>query len=135
MGKLPSLYGLRACSIAFVILYHFFRFTYPIDDDILLRIPFLSGRFGVNVFFVISGFLITYLLMKEEDKTGTVSLKDFYIRRVLRIFPAYYFLLLVYFILQELGYIHISHEAWLTALTYTKYLNYLHEYYTSHAWS
>ena len=135
MTKLPSLYGLRACSIVFVILYHLFRFTYPIDDDILLRIPFLSGRFGVNVFFVISGFLITYLLMKEEEKRGAVSLKDFYIRRVLRIFPAYYFLLLVYFILMEMGYIYISHDAWLTALTYTKYLNYLHDYYTSHAWS
>lgn len=45
---------------------------------------------GVSVFFVLSGFLITWLLLKENDQTGTVSLKNFYIRRTLRIFPAFY---------------------------------------------
>ena len=50
-----------------------------------------DGHLGVNVFFVISGFLITSLMLQEEAETNTVSLKNFYIRRTLRIFPAYYF--------------------------------------------
>jgi hypothetical protein len=48
----------------------------------------LDGQFGVNVFFIISGFLITSLLLDEENLTGSISIKNFYIRRVLRIFPA-----------------------------------------------
>ena len=51
------------------------------------------GDLGVAFFFVLSGFLITYLLEKERVKTGTVSLKNFYIRRVLRIWPLYFLVL------------------------------------------
>jgi peptidoglycan/LPS O-acetylase OafA/YrhL len=94
-----------------------------------------DGHLGVTVFFVISGFLITTLLLKEEAKTKTISLKKFYVRRTLRIFPAYYFLLLVYFILQLSGQIHINGISWLTAVTYTKYFNWTDDWYTSHAWS
>jgi peptidoglycan/LPS O-acetylase OafA/YrhL len=135
MGKLPSLNGLRAVSILIVILFHLSRFNLYVDQDTILRIPIFNGRFGVNVFFVISGFLITYLLLQEEERAGAISLKNFYIRRVLRIFPAYFFLLFVYFLLQEWGYLDIPRMAWVTALTYTKYLNYHLEFYTSHAWS
>ncbi len=54
-----------------------------------------SGHTAVMMFFVISGFLITFLLTKEKEKYGTISLKDFYLRRVLRILPLYYLILLV----------------------------------------
>ena len=53
-----------------------------------------SGHTAVMMFFVISGFLITFLLAKEKEKYGTISLKDFYLRRVLRILPLYYLILL-----------------------------------------
>jgi len=56
-------------------------------------------------------------------------------RRLLRIFPAYYFLLLVYFILQRVGYLYIDPMSWLTAVTYTKYFNWQRGWYTSHLWS
>ena len=52
--------------------------------------PFVCGYIGVSVFFVISGFLITWLLLQENNHTGTISLKAFYARRTLRIFPAFY---------------------------------------------
>ena len=51
--------------------------------------------YGVDIFFLISGFLITYLLLKEKEKYGRISLKDFYIRRTLRIWPLYYFLVAI----------------------------------------
>lgn len=51
--------------------------------------------FGVDVFFLISGFLITFLLIKEYEESGSVSLKKFYMRRILRIWPLYYFIMLV----------------------------------------
>lgn len=73
--KRRDIQGLRAIAVIAVILDH------------LLHWP--SGGFvGVDVFFVISGFLITGLLLREHDKTGTVSFKGFYLRRVRRIMPA-----------------------------------------------
>jgi len=96
-----------------------------------------DSQLGVNIFFVISGFLITSLMLQEELNTNTVSLKNFYIRRFLRIFPAYYFLLLVYFILSRTGYIYISTPSWITSITYTKYIfqEQYYDWYTGHFWS
>ncbi len=55
---------------------------------------FIYGSFGVNFFFVLSGFLITYLLLKEKAKKGNISIKHFYLKRVLRIWPVYFTALL-----------------------------------------
>ena len=55
-----------------------------------------QGFYGVQVFFAVSGFLITALLLREMDKYGTISLRDFYIRRALRIWPLYYAVLAIY---------------------------------------
>ena len=57
--------------------------------NLLLRVLFLHGALGVTIFFIISGFLITGLLMRERSETGGVSLRLFYIRRALRILPAF----------------------------------------------
>src|SRR3954471_9615667 len=100
----PSLYGLRAISILLVLFFHF-DFGFPsIPGSLQWAKPFFDllhdGQMGVNIFFVISGFLITSLMLQEEEAYGKVSLKDFYLRRTLRIFPAYYFLLLFYAVLQ-----------------------------------
>jgi peptidoglycan/LPS O-acetylase OafA/YrhL len=75
--QIPGLDAIRAFAVFLVMTYHF-GFT---------SIP---GGYGVVAFFVLSGFLITWLLLKEQDATGTVSLRKFYIRRGLRIFPAFY---------------------------------------------
>jgi peptidoglycan/LPS O-acetylase OafA/YrhL len=55
-----------------------------------------QGFYGVQVFFVVSGFLITTLLLREMERYGTVSLRDFYIRRALRIGPLHYAVLAIY---------------------------------------
>ncbi len=139
--RYPSLNGLRAISIVMVISHHLslLEQIYTPLYEITWLMPLIElmqdGHMGVNVFFVISGFLITSLLIREEKQTNTVSLKDFYIRRTLRIFPAYYFMLLVYFVLQIAGWIDISAASWLTSLTYTKYFNWSLDWYTAHAWS
>jgi peptidoglycan/LPS O-acetylase OafA/YrhL len=73
-GSVPSLDGLRAISISLVLLAHFVNKAIP-------------GGLGVYVFFVISGFLITRLLLAEQAATGTVSLKMFYARRICRLYP------------------------------------------------
>ena len=74
------------------------------------------ANFGVRVFFVISGFLITTLLINEHDRTGSISLKQFYIRRAYRILPAAYFYMLLVI---ALSWPSISRSDIATALTYT----------------
>jgi peptidoglycan/LPS O-acetylase OafA/YrhL len=93
--RIPSLDGLRAISILLVIVAHFLH-GFGITD---LNV----GSLGVRVFFVISGFLITGLLIRELDKTSTIRLAKFYYRRTLRIFPPYYFFLGVMLILALAG--------------------------------
>jgi peptidoglycan/LPS O-acetylase OafA/YrhL len=73
-GRVPALDGLRGVAIALVVAYH------------LQWLP--GGWVGVNVFFVLSGFLITSLLLGEQTKTGTIRLKAFYWRRCVRLLPA-----------------------------------------------
>lgn len=84
----PQVDGLRALAIAAVLYAHFFA------EETML------GHFGVRLFFVLSGYLITRILLGARDadqfKMGA-SLKTFYARRVLRIFPAYYLMLLLSF--------------------------------------
>ncbi len=63
---------------------------------------FNLGGLGVYFFFVLSGFLITFLLLKEKELFGEIKIKAFYIRRILRIWPLYYFIcVLGFFILQN----------------------------------
>jgi peptidoglycan/LPS O-acetylase OafA/YrhL len=90
-NRIPSLDGMRAASILIVLFAHAFQTEY-FPTHFFHRISLLAdGKLGVRVFFVISGFLITTLLLKEKTETGRVSLTAFYKRRALRILPVYYF--------------------------------------------
>lgn len=92
-----SLDGLRALSIIGVIWFHSWWGTpyYPK----LAALPVLrQGEWGVHIFFVISGFLITTLLLRERARFGEFSIRDFYIRRSLRIWPLYYATLIIYIV-------------------------------------
>ena len=72
----PEIQALRAVAIGCVVLYHFWPAVLP------------AGFVGVDVFFVVSGFLITGLLLRDAERFGRVRLRDFYGRRVRRILPA-----------------------------------------------
>lgn len=54
----------------------------------------MTGGYGVHIFFVLSGFLITFLLLKEQQTSGAISIRNFYMRRVLRIWPLYYLIMI-----------------------------------------
>jgi len=85
---LPGLDGLRAFSVAWVICFHLEKRDPLIFGEGIFRTMAFFGGQGVTVFFVISGFLITSLLLKEEQRTGGISLLGFYRRRAFRILPA-----------------------------------------------
>ena len=95
----------------------------------------LYANFGVRVFFIISGFLITSLLLKEMAKTGRISLRDFYMRCVLRIFPAFYTFLLVVFALSVAAIIQLRPRDLLFALTYLMNFHFDHSWQVGHLWS
>src|SRR5215467_4874995 len=97
-GRIPSLDGLRALAIVLVLFEHGMKAHF--DDA--AGWTSLYGGLGVSIFFVLSGYLITLLLLREWQSTGTISLKGFYGRRALRIFPAFYTYVLVVVILNRL---------------------------------
>src|ERR1700733_15194460 len=105
-----NLDGIRFFAALMVLLQHSFGFKKSYSDTypILNRCLEYTGRMGVNLFFILSGFLISYLLLVEKDTTGRVSFKSFYLRRILRIWPLYlgYGLILTFFspyVVQKLG--------------------------------
>lgn len=111
--RLPSLDGLRAISIIMVMLGHLSG-TAGLSVSLTWLIPY--AQFGVRVFFVISGFLITSILIKERETTGRISLKRFYVSRTFRIFPPAYVLIIVTAFLNR-GSVHLGDI--LRAMTYT----------------
>jgi peptidoglycan/LPS O-acetylase OafA/YrhL len=128
-ARIPSLDGLRALSIAFVLLAHA---THGLTG---LRVIGRMAPFGVRVFFVISGYLITSLLLKEEEKTGTISLRFFYLRRTLRIFPPFYVFIGVVALGAALGWFTLERYDLLAALTYTTNYHHHRAWNLGHAWS
>ena len=91
----PSLDGIRAFAVILVICLHA-QTIYP-----TLEQSFYSGFLGVDIFFVLSGFLITSILLKEYDANGSLSARNFFARRFLRLMPAYWLHLLVIFLFSK----------------------------------
>jgi peptidoglycan/LPS O-acetylase OafA/YrhL len=86
-----NLDGIRFIAAFMVVVHHsiFFKKGYSPSVPLVERSIELMGRLGVSLFFILSGFLISYLLLVERDATGTISFRNFYIRRILRIWPLY----------------------------------------------
>jgi peptidoglycan/LPS O-acetylase OafA/YrhL len=119
-GRIPSLDGLRAVAILLVI------YSHVMDTDgfpSFVRLPGSLSRhlgvFGVQVFFAISGFLITTLILRETERNGRLDLKQFYIDRALKIFPPFLAVLTVLALMASCGLVHLTWLDWATASSFT----------------
>src|SRR5215831_9629535 len=132
--RIPSLDGLRAISIAFVFVGHLAGtrgFPVPAAAGNAVNI----AELGVHVFFVISGYLITRLLLQETASSGRIDLGNFYLRRTLRIFPPYYALLAALLAADLLGAVALHRHDILRAMTYTTNYDEGRSWYVGHTWS
>jgi peptidoglycan/LPS O-acetylase OafA/YrhL len=142
MKHIPALDGLRGIAIIMVILYHFIRFEPQGSFQELFKRISEMGYMGVDLFFVLSGFLISGILFSIYEKGQ--GLKQFFVRRVLRIFPAYFFLLILMFYISPLFSTSIPYELslensqyfWLYLLNFYIELNgFSAAPYLTHIWS
>jgi peptidoglycan/LPS O-acetylase OafA/YrhL len=132
--------GIRGLSLLYIFLFHSMLAMEvvfgPGFADFIHNTPIelqwvLMGDLSVDAFFVISGFLIAQLLFREHQKNGAINLKRFYIRRWLRLTPAYYSAILLYLaIMPEFQPIY----AWVYALYLNNFLDNQHNY-MAFAWS
>jgi peptidoglycan/LPS O-acetylase OafA/YrhL len=126
MKRIPSLDGLRAISISLVVAGHWVELHYKSD---------VAGAFanlGVRIFFVISGYLITTLLLEERARRATIRLRDFYVRRAYRILPAAMLYMFPVFAIfrHELRWYHAA-----AAALYLTNFDYAHPWFVGHLWS
>ena len=133
-GRIASLDGLRALAIGGVLWSKAAHTPGHVTEKLVTRVAD-QGAVGVDLFFVISGFLITTLLMREEQRTGRISLTGFYWRRALRILPAYGALLVVLWGLSVTGQVRMQPIDWLTSLTYTVNFAPVSAWDVGHIWS
>ncbi len=136
--RIPSLDGLRAISIAAVLLGHLAGSNnFPtVIGDVVRGNGFVDvAYFGVSVFFVISGFLITGILMKESQRPGGIGLRRFYLRRTMRIFPAYYAFVFVVVVMTAAGIFSVTSNDIGHALTYTTNYDPNRSWEIGHLWS
>lgn len=108
----PGLHGLRFIAAMLVMFSHVELMKgyhgYPSQHE--HPVVYELGRIAVTFFFVLSGFLITYLLLVERERTGTIAVRKFYARRVLRIWPLYFLVVaLAFFVLPRLSFFDIPH--------------------------
>ncbi len=125
--RIPSLDGLRAISITLVVLSHLIKWKH-----VSLGPVQAYGDLGVHVFFVLSGYLITNLLLRERERSSTISLRDFYIRRAFRIFPAAFVFLAIVTTLywHEMRWYHTA-----AALLYVANMDSSRPWIFGHLWS
>jgi peptidoglycan/LPS O-acetylase OafA/YrhL len=133
--RVPSLDGLRALGVLLVAYDHLVGTRgFPIPEDVghFLR----PGPLMLRIFFVISGFLITGLLIREREETGRISLRHFYFRRTFRILPTLYVFLLVLVLVAPTGLVSLKPGDIFNAATFTKnYTTCCHGAWVAHTWS
>ena len=119
-GRIPVLDGIRGIAILLVLAGHTAQNYQPLDESVRRWLSvFANPGAGVRLFFVLSGYLITQLLLEEQAATSTTSLRRFYGRRILRIFPAFYAYLLVALLVNAFRSAELAPGAWIAAGTFT----------------
>ena len=118
-SRIPYLDGLRAYSIIVVILMHSLEHQNWLGPVSFLRPVVADGQLGVRVFFVLSGFLISTLLLDELEQNGKISIRGFYERRIARIFPAFYLYIGIIFVLTLFGVLSIYPATLAASATFT----------------
>jgi peptidoglycan/LPS O-acetylase OafA/YrhL len=133
--RIPSLDGLRALAIILVLIGHCSA-TVPWDLPSPIGFIFGNGAMGVLIFFCISGFLITRLLINEKNRHGRISLVGFYIRRSFRILPAFLTFLSFIVALKIANFSTITTANLVSAgLFVTNYSPYSENWLVAHTWS
>jgi peptidoglycan/LPS O-acetylase OafA/YrhL len=132
MRRIPSLDGLRALSIGMVLVGH----SIPVGQRNWFVLKVIgNGDMGVSIFFVISGFLITSLLLKEHNESGRISLKSFYARRAFRILPPFAAFLLLLMVLRTARVLDVSLQGWTSAFMFLRDYWQSPDWWTGHTWS
>lgn len=135
--QIPSLDGVRALSVVLVIVMHTLQRRSLTHHVPLPYYVLGNGGMGVFIFFVISGYLITTLLLREREKTSRISLKSFYVRRAFRILPPLYWYILFLTVLWLTGHLPgMNRRELITALTFTRnYVPHVGLWAMEHFWS
>lgn len=119
-GRVRTLDGIRGVAILLVVAGHIASNYQPLDEGLRRWFQaFANSSAGVRLFFVLSGYLITSLLLDEKAATGAISLRRFYWRRGLRIFPAFYVYLLAVTLLSLWRPSGVTGETFAAAATFT----------------
>ncbi len=119
-NRINSFDGLRGIAILLVVIYHS-QNTIKFDSDIwnILSIFIANSSLGVRIFFVLSGYLITRILLKEINETGVINLKRFHVRRAIRLFPNLYCFVGVVFLINVIANLNITPQDFISASTFT----------------
>ncbi|CAG5008807.1 O-acetyltransferase OatA [Dyadobacter sp. CECT 9275] len=93
----PNLNGIRCIAALLVVFHHLEQAKEALHLPNVYEVPIIqhAGRLGVGLFFVLSGFLISFLLLSEKERYGNIDIKKFYLRRVFRIWPIYFLIVLL----------------------------------------
>ena len=136
-ARIPSLDGFRGISIILVLLGHLVGTAgFPPSAAPIIHNGYLDvANLGVRVFFVISGLLITLLLLRELEKTGRVSLRHFFFRRAFRILPAYIAFVVVTIVAWRAGLVSLTGRDLAHALTFTVNYDASRSWGIGHLWS
>jgi len=130
-GRIATLDGIRAISISLVLCAHGLGTGFlPMSAQ-----AHVLADIGVRSFFILSGFLITTLLLRERTRAGRISMRGFYLRRSLRIFPAFYAYLATVLVLRAIGWVTASNEDLAYAATYTMNFHAERAWSVGHLWS
>lgn len=134
MSRIPSLDGFRAISILLILFCHA-RLSAGFPNSPLLIDIARQAEVGVTVFFVISGFLITYLLLSEEAKNGAISLKAFYARRAFRILPVYFLYIVFILVWRNFETFGLTNGNLAHIFTFTVNFDKNKDWFLGHFWS